>query len=141
MKTITLQQVLNKNYEWFVLEKHPRSTDPSNKMCAYRGDNGAKCAIGCVLPDSLYEPVMDEVGYTSCYHLGMENDIHTVLYRRPDIREFFGDIPEDTLQSLQQIHDNFCRHDNLHRRAFSFDVYMDEKLREFAIENKLNYPN
>lgn len=24
--------------------------------CAYRGDNGRKCAIGCLIPDEVYKP-------------------------------------------------------------------------------------
>lgn len=30
-----------------------------NFACAYRGENGAKCAVGVVIPDTLYEPEIE----------------------------------------------------------------------------------
>lgn len=27
--------------------------------CLYRGPNGTKCAVGCLIPDDLYEPSME----------------------------------------------------------------------------------
>lgn len=27
--------------------------------CAYRGENGAKCAVGCLIPDYMYDPSME----------------------------------------------------------------------------------
>lgn len=35
-------------------------------ICAYRaGDTGLKCAIGCLIPDKLYNPSMEGQGVTS----------------------------------------------------------------------------
>ena len=31
-----------------------------NRVCLYRGPNNLKCAIGAMIPDSLYDPEMDE---------------------------------------------------------------------------------
>lgn len=33
---------------------------PSNAFeCLYRGDNGLRCAVGCLIPDDVYDPVME----------------------------------------------------------------------------------
>jgi len=34
----------------------------SETICAYRGDNGMKCAVGCIIPDDKYDPSMENVG-------------------------------------------------------------------------------
>ena len=33
--------------------------DGKGTQCAYRGENGAKCAVGCLIPDELYDPSME----------------------------------------------------------------------------------
>jgi len=33
--------------------------------CAYRGENGCKCAVGCLFPDDRYHPSMEGVGIRS----------------------------------------------------------------------------
>ena len=128
-ETITLQQVLDQNHEWFVIEKHPRSVSEGQwtTVCAYRGDNGAQCAIGCVIPDRLYKSSMDDEESSS--------SIEGVLANFPNVRAFFGDIPMAKLGKLQTIHDNY-----MGGQFGMFDAYMDDKLREFASENNLNYP-
>lgn len=32
--------------------------------CRYRGPNGLKCAVGCLIPDELYDPEMEGHGST-----------------------------------------------------------------------------
>lgn len=45
--------------------------------CAYRGDDGRKCAVGCLIPDELYSPhmegktIMGEEVYTVLQELGL----------------------------------------------------------------------
>lgn len=37
-----------------------RATDPDGGvMCSYRGANGTKCAVGVLIPDELYDAVME----------------------------------------------------------------------------------
>jgi hypothetical protein len=31
----------------------------NNKFCSYRGENGLSCAVGCRIPDEMYQPMMD----------------------------------------------------------------------------------
>lgn len=46
-----------------LLTQKKRSID-SKKGCLYRGPDGLKCAVGCLIPDEEYDPVM-EVGITA----------------------------------------------------------------------------
>lgn len=45
--------------------KAPRS----NSACAYRGINGARCAVGVIIADEDYRPEMDTAATTSVEHI------------------------------------------------------------------------
>lgn len=34
----------------------------SGHNCVYRGESGSKCAVGCLIPDELYDPVIENLG-------------------------------------------------------------------------------
>jgi predicted RNase H-like nuclease len=39
------------------------SEDPHpHAVCAYRGENGTKCAVGCLIPDEAYDPSIENTG-------------------------------------------------------------------------------
>lgn len=62
--------------------------------CVYRGKDGLKCAIGCLIPDERYLPTMEK------------KTVETLLYDFPTLRE----VPEingndELLQRLQSCHD------------------------------------
>jgi hypothetical protein len=48
---ITAQEIFNRVWQRFVVEKAPRSLSASGGVCMYRGVNGAACAVGCLLSD------------------------------------------------------------------------------------------
>jgi len=65
--------------------------------CKYRGENGLKCAVGCVLPDEVYTPDLE---------VGISGLIAKLKKRYGDcemVREMWRD--EDLLRSLQRVHD------------------------------------
>ena len=37
-----------------------QSRYPDGRGCCYRGPDGLKCAVGHVIPDELYDPIMDK---------------------------------------------------------------------------------
>lgn len=46
--------------------KQSMTVDKRNREnCLYRGPNGLKCAIGCIIPDDLYRPEMEGKGAES----------------------------------------------------------------------------
>jgi hypothetical protein len=70
--------------------------------CRYRTDDGKRCAIGCLIPDSLYMATLEG------------KEIGTVLDANPRLREHLqitekasGDLDSDEnfLSGLQRIHD------------------------------------
>lgn len=60
------QKVLNDTWNTFKDGQHWSTLpDPSRKnqrMCAYRGDDGQKCALGVYIPDDKYVPAMENNG-------------------------------------------------------------------------------
>lgn len=79
--------------------------------CLYRGPNGTKCAVGCLIPDDRYDPAME--------HHAVQ-DLSREAFNLPEIKDH-----EDLLASLQNVHDassNCIDHD----RTKGFDP---EKLR------------
>lgn len=67
-----------------------------NGSCRYRTSDGLKCAIGCLIPDDLYDPRMDSVA---------GNYASRLLSEFPRIGELFAGIRPNFLDCLQQAHD------------------------------------
>jgi len=68
-----------------------------NGACAYRGNEGAMCAVGALIPDSLYEETMDESGGKT---------VTTVMKEYPAVVRYLGADNIDLLRHLQSIHDS-----------------------------------
>lgn len=66
--------------------------DGEIKTCAYRGVGGLSCSVGGLMPDSLYDPIME--GESVCD-----------IYGYPEVEEFFGEHNQDLLTYIQDIHD------------------------------------
>lgn len=41
------------------LRKQGRKATDDHGMCCYRADDGLKCAVGCLIPDDLYDEGME----------------------------------------------------------------------------------
>jgi len=63
--------------------------------CAYRSEDGCKCAIGCLINDELYSPSLEGLGIET-------NKLKIVLYAANIDRD--KSLP--LLKSLQQCHDS-----------------------------------
>lgn len=84
-----------------------------DSMCAYRGENGLKCAIGCLIPDDLYDPKM-------------EGQVVGALFAFPGIGKYI--INTYIARGLQSIHDA-CEPEN-----------WEDALRRFAKTEGLIFP-
>ena len=91
---MTEQEAFNKVWEHFVANKQPRSVKGSS--CAYRGDNGTKCAVGVLIPDVLYDPNAENVLVIS-----NSNPIIARWMQGP-----LNGLSGSFLWALQQAHDN-----------------------------------
>lgn len=66
------------------------------QTCAYRGEDGKKCAVGCLIPDELYDPKMETKGVFALFEFW------------PSVMERIGLSKKehiDLLETLQMIHD------------------------------------
>ena len=96
--SLTKQEIAKGIYDWFIVNGNPRSTD--GRTCRYRGPtNNHRCAVGCILPDDLYKPEMEEkqisrimINQDSCFE--------------PSIRDYFGIENLEFLSHCQSWHDN-----------------------------------
>lgn len=62
--------------------------------CRYRGPNGLRCAVGCVIPDDIWEPAME--GWR----------VNKLFQEYPNIRKLLGFRNLSLLLDCQNIHDN-----------------------------------
>jgi hypothetical protein len=70
-------------------------SDNSGSVCQYRAPDGCKCAIGHLIPDDEYMPIME----------GM--DVHGIFRFLNDKRKMEFVNNENLLYTLQNIHDNY----------------------------------
>ena len=61
--------------------------------CMYRAPDGKKCAVGCLIPDKLYDPRMEKKG------------VSVLLENFPNLPKYFEENLE-LLKDLQDIHDD-----------------------------------
>ncbi len=80
---------------WEPSRQDIEDSDINNNGCAYRGRNGAKCAVGFFIPDALYDPAFEsENANTLCIYV-KEGELFNFL-------QTFKDV----LYALQNWHDN-----------------------------------
>ena len=102
VKALTMQEAFDKS-AWHLISKMKRCTNAQGR-CLYRNASYTNsCAIGVLLPDSMYDPRMDsdreEEGWGS---------IGSILINFPAIKNRFKNLDGiyiDFLASLQSIHD------------------------------------
>jgi len=87
---VTNQEAFNKVVK-HLLAQMKQSSKGDN--CLYRGPNGTKCAIGCLIPDELYDPKMEN---TIAFNIKHFNNKMLMLFNGIDI---------DLLEALQEVHD------------------------------------
>jgi hypothetical protein len=84
----------------FLLKQGVQSINPGEyaihqNACLYRGPNGAKCAIGCLIPDTLYTSDIEGTGIRE--------------FINPELKNFLGlSVPAriEFLEELQYTHDH-----------------------------------
>lgn len=90
--------------------------------CRYRGPNGTKCAVGCLIPDHLYRSALE--GAVPGGSL-LRGELGTYFLKTYGIERSPAGEDAKFLTGLQQIHDNGSVKD------------WDESLREFAAKEGL----
>lgn len=72
-----------------LLKQNKQSTRQDSSACLYRGPDGLKCAVGCLIQDSEYHPSMEGVP--------------AILIRLPE--RFSNVVKSGLLRDLQIVHD------------------------------------
>lgn len=115
METLNRQQVYEKVREFF---SRPGAVfGYSGSMCVYRGDGDplspVRCAIGCLLPDNLYDDGMENTGAEEVYNGDWHNfDDSGNEYEGYGIGHLFDPSDEGMpyfLSEMQEIHDGVAR--------------------------------
>ena len=99
--------------------------DREETLCQYRGEAGAKCVVGWLIPDEYYTPLMEGKG------------VVRLLAKHPELRRevpLFQPWHTDDLETLQEIHDVAALewHDGM-----DWGSIMRANLTEFAADNNL----
>ncbi len=83
-----------------LLEQNALAMDEELVSCQYRSKEGLKCAVGCLIPDKLYEPIMEGNMVD-----GLLRDFHSLspflLAEDLSYKDGLG-----LLENLQYMHDN-----------------------------------
>jgi hypothetical protein len=92
---MTPQEFFTKTVQHLRKQGH-RALDADGR-CAYRAPNGDMCAIGCLIPDELYDPQMEGL------------NVLRMLFFSPlaeKLQPVFRGIPSKLLDRMQYVHDN-----------------------------------
>ena len=89
-------------------EQGEASTNRSGE-CRYRGEGGTSCAVGCLIPDELYDPMIEglvlEQIVADCVPDCYRSRAHELLPIMDRIRERLGAEHLQLLEELQGAHD------------------------------------
>lgn len=76
------------------MKRAVRVSRDGNVLCVYRTAEGLSCAVGCLIPDDMYTPAMEEIG-----------GVCRLLTDIPDAIPLYFKDQRDFLMELQTIHD------------------------------------
>ena len=92
------------------LRKQGKASMSGADSCRYRGPDGTACAVGCLIPDELYDPLIEGADSTSifkdCPPFGREDDWPDLRPIMARISKHLGTESEPLLGALQRAHDS-----------------------------------
>ena len=96
---MTEQEILDKVATHLLTQGKPAKLHPelNSEACAYRSPDGLKCALGCLIPDDVYDPEMETQPVHSLFS---EGNSFYAIFERLGLLEH-----KSILISLQGVHD------------------------------------
>lgn len=94
---MTLQEIFDQAYKGLAGQGWKQSRNANDTACAYRGQNGCKCAIGHLIPDAAYSIELEG----SAVH-----DVHVRRTLPFVVHASFRNPTITLLEHMQSIHDN-----------------------------------
>ena len=126
---MTRQEIFNKVADHLLTQGRVATSSTTLPTCAYRSTDGATCAVGCLIPDELYVPEMEN------------KSVYTLLWYFPDLPDYLH-TNSRLLKSLQTIHDGGLSmggtplltrwYHHLMACAIENDLEPSEKMKEFS---------
>jgi hypothetical protein len=105
--------------------------------CAYRGDNGCKCAVGFLIPDELYDNDLEGIGIWELEHSDQYDALNTAKFRETLIQMRMTDSERlGLLGALQSCHDSAW---GQQKPSFTRDLWHQELTRiarDFSLSTK-----
>ena len=99
MSKVTFQQAIDKNYQFFIVEKHVPSVDISTGDCKYIDkERDTACAIGCLLPLPISQHLQDEFPNTTLEAIVKTN--------KELLEEYLENVEDEFWETLQWSHDD-----------------------------------
>lgn len=99
---MTLQEIFNKSVTGVLAQG---GASMFGAACAYRGNDGRKCAAGQLLPDDVYDSSLNTIGIESV-DAKLRLQVHA-MFRKGGIE--LADVDVFMLVGkLQRLHDGFC---------------------------------
>lgn len=130
-----LAPFVQKMYDGLKSQEFQRSmfVSPRNgrEMCAYRGTDGLKCAIGHIISDENYSPEMEGNGV---------GDL--LVFRKTDMAPVLGDVFDmgddmaETPQETFDFRDLICHIQNIHDSSVTADL-MRKNFVKFCKEKQI----
>ena len=111
---LSKQEIFDRVAIHLMTQGHPAVNEDGD--CRYRGERGTSCAVGCLIPDELYDPEIEG------------ESIHVLP---SELKIYLGRDHLIFLSDLQKAHDNSSRADN-------FMPWFRESMSEIADEYKLD---
>lgn len=116
---MTLQEVFDRNWHWFVEQRNPPGFNSDTQRCTYIGppvnDLPCRCAIGCCLPENVNPP--DD-----------SSQVSALVKRDPLLFMLFGQMDRCQLRALQNLqfaHDQAA----IGSKLFGYDFHQDYRER------------
>ena len=75
-----------------------KSMSPDGSNCLYRGPEGNKCWIGCLIPDNVFAEVIAR-------YPAANTALVSAVVNMPAAKELFADVELHLLYKLQRTHD------------------------------------
>ena len=115
------------------LREQGKAAANAEGSCQYRGANGTACAVGCLIPDELYDPLIEGLGVERIleavvpdYRQDQTQELLPVFAR---IKNHIGAEHLPLLSRLQYAHDVYlfdsgmaAWEEEMHRIACAFDL-------------------
>lgn len=104
-KSKSMQEIFD-TVRTHLLAQGAQSADASSN-CMYRGPEGLRCAVGCLIPDASYDEDMEHnsISSSSAGGILVRAALAAAGWLQPDDLNWTNFAAVSLLRSLQQVHD------------------------------------